>query len=148
MEIKITVLKHGPEDIPKYATQGSAGMDIQAAIDKPIIVKPGKRILIPTGFKVEIPENFEIQVRPRSGLAIKHGISVLNSPGTIDSDYRGEIGVILINHGDTDFKINPFDRIAQIVVTQIIKVNIIKNDDLSKTQRGSGGFGSTGENND
>lgn len=148
MEIKITILKHGPEDIPKYATQGSAGMDIQAAIDKPIIVKPGKRILIPTGFKVEIPENFEIQVRPRSGLAIKHGISVLNSPGTIDSDYRGEIGVILINHGDTDFKINPFDRIAQIVVTQIIKVNIIKNDDLSKTQRGSGGFGSTGENND
>ena len=104
--------------------------------------------LIPTGFKVEIPTNFEIQVRPRSGLAIKHGISVLNSPGTIDSDYRGEIGVILINHGDTDFKINPFDRIAQIVVTQIIKVNIIKNDDLSKTQRGSGGFGSTGENND
>tara|TARA_B110000438_G_C15790610_1_gene640498 strand:+ start:140 stop:586 length:447 start_codon:yes stop_codon:yes gene_type:complete len=148
MEIKITILKHGPEDIPKYATQGSAGMDIQAAIDKPIIVKPGKRILIPTGFKVEIPENFEIQVRPRSGLAIKHGISVLNSPGTIDSDYRGEIGVILINHGDKDFKINPFDRIAQIVVTQIIKVNIIKNDDLSKTQRGSGGFGSTGENND
>jgi len=148
MEIKITILKHGPEDIPKYATQGSAGMDIQAAIDKPIIVKPGERILIPTGFKVEIPENFEIQVRPRSGLAIKHGISVLNSPGTIDSDYRGEIGVILINHGDTDFKINPFDRIAQIVVTQIIKVNIIKNDDLSKTQRGSGGFGSTGENND
>ena len=148
MEIKITILKHGPEDIPKYATQGSAGMDIQAAIDKPIIVKPGKRILIPTGFKVEIPENFEIQVRPRSGLAIKHGISVLNSPGTIDSDYRGEIGVILINHGDTDFKINPFDRIAQIVVTQIIKVNMIKNDDLSQTQRGSGGFGSTGENND
>ena len=148
MEIKITILKHGPKDIPKYATQGSAGMDIQAAIDKPIIVKPGERILIPTGFKVEIPENFEIQVRPRSGLAIKHGISVLNSPGTIDSDYRGEIGVILINHGDTDFKINPFDRIAQIVVTQIIKVNIIKNDDLSKTQRGSGGFGSTGENND
>lgn len=148
MEIKITVLKHGPEDIPKYATQGSAGMDIQAAIDKPIIVKPGERILIPTGFKVEIPENFEIQVRPRSGLAIKHGISILNSPGTIDSDYRGEIGVILINHGDIDFKINPFDRIAQIVVTQIIKVNIIKNDDLSKTQRGSGGFGSTGENND
>ena len=148
MEIKITILKHGPEDIPKYATQGSAGIDIQAAIDKPINVKPGKRILIPTGFKVEIPENFEIQVRPRSGLAIKHGISVLNSPGTIDSDYRGEIGVILINHGDTDFKINPFDRIAQIVVTQIIKVNIVKNDDLSKTQRGSGGFGSTGENND
>ena len=148
MEIKITILKHGPEDIPKYATQGSAGMDIQAAIDKPIILKPGERILIPTGFKVEIPINFEIQVRPRSGLAIKHGISVLNSPGTIDSDYRGEIGVILINHGDTDFKINPFDRIAQIVVTQIIKVNIIKNDDLSKTQRGSGGFGSTGENND
>ena len=148
MEIKITVLKHGPEDIPKYATQGSAGMDIQAAIDKHIIVKPGERILIPTGFKVEIPENFEIQVRPRSGLAIKHGISVLNSPGTIDSDYRGEIGVILINHGDIDFKINPFDRIAQIVVTQIIKVNIIKNDDLSNTQRGSGGFGSTGENND
>ena len=148
MEIKITILKHGPEDIPKYATHGSAGMDIQAAIDKPIIVKPGERILIPTGFKVEIPENFEIQVRPRSGLAIKHGISVLNSPGTIDSDYRGEIGVILINHGDIDFKINPFDRIAQIVVTQIIKVNIIKNDDLSKTQRGSGGFGSTGENND
>ena len=148
MDIKITILKHGPENIPKYATEGSAGMDIQAAIDKPIIVKPGERVLIPTGFKVEIPINYEIQVRPRSGLAIKHGISVLNSPGTIDSDYRGEIGVILINHGNKNYQINPFDRIAQIVVTQIIKVKIIKNNNLSYTQRGSGGFGSTGESND
>jgi dUTP pyrophosphatase len=111
-------------------------------------VKPRERVLVPTGFKVEIPINYEIQVRPRSGLAIKHGISVLNSPGTVDSDYRGEIGVILINHGDTNFKINPFDRIAQIVVTQIIKVKIIKNNNLSDTQRGSGGFGSTGDRND
>ena len=148
MEIKITILKHGPENIPKYATEGSAGMDIQAAIDSPIIVKPRERVLIPAGFKVEIPINYEIQVRPRSGLAIKHGISVLNSPGTIDSDYRGEIGVILINHGDTNYQINPFDRIAQIVVTQIIKVKIIKKNNLSNTQRGSGGFGSTGESND
>ena len=148
MEIKITILKHGPKDIPQYATEGSAGMDIQAAIDTPIILKPRERVLIPAGFKVEIPINYEIQVRPRSGLAIKHGISVLNSPGTIDSDYRGEIGVILINHGEINFKINPFDRIAQIVVTQIIKAKIIKNNNLSDTQRGSGGFGSTGEGND
>ena len=145
MEIKITILKHGPEHIPKYATEGSAGIDIQAAINKPIIFKPRERVLIPTGFKVEIPINYEIQIRPRSGLAIKHGISVLNSPGTIDSDYRGEVGVILINHGDTSFKINPFDKIAQMVVTKILKVNIVREYNLSDTKRGSGGFGSTGE---
>lgn len=146
MEIKITVLKHGPEDIPKYATQGSAGMDIQAAIDKPIIVKPGERILIPTGFKVEIPENFEIQVRPRSGLAIKHGISVLNSPGTIDSDYRGEIGVILINLSKDKFVISSGDRIAQLVVCKHEQPKIVLSNSLSETQRGDKGFGSTGVN--
>ena len=144
MEIKITVVKHGPEDIPKYATQGSAGMDIQAAIDKPIIVKPGERILIPTGFKVEIPENFEIQVRPRSGLAIKHGISVLNSPGTIDSDYRGEIGVILVNISNENFVVEDGERVAQLVIAKHEVAEWINVEDLSETKRGSGWFGSTG----
>lgn len=147
MEIKITILKHGPKTIPSYATEGSAGIDIQAAIYKSINLKAGERILIPTGFKVEIPANYEIQIRPRSGLAIKYGISVLNSPGTIDSDYRGEVGVILINHGNTNFKINPLDRIAQMVVTKIVKVNIITEGNLSETMRGARGFGSTGESN-
>ena len=144
MELKITILEHGPKNIPQYATNGSAGIDIEAAIAKPININTGERALIPTGFKVEIPINHEIQIRPRSGLALKYGITVLNSPGTIDSDYRGEVGVILINHSNESFQINPLDRIAQMVITKIIKVNIIKNNILSETKRGTGGFGSTG----
>lgn len=148
MELKITILQHGPKNIPQYATNGSAGIDIEAAIDKPININSGERVLIPSGIKVEIPINHEIQIRPRSGLALKYGITVLNTPGTIDSDYRGEIGVILINHSNKSFKINPSDRIAQMVISKIIKATIIKNNTLSETLRGTGGFGSTGKNNE
>lgn len=148
MNIKITLLKHGPKNLPKYATEGSAGIDIQAGIKKPIKIEPGERILIPSGFKMEIPKNYEAQIRPRSGLAIKHGITVLNSPGTIDSDYRGEIGVILINHSNKNFTVEPKDRIAQMIICKVTKINLIELNVLSNTKRGSGGFGSTGDNNE
>ena len=148
MDIKITLLKHGPKFLPNYATQGSAGIDIEAAIKDSIKIGPGERILIPTGFKLEIPINYEIQIRPRSGLAIKHGITVLNSPGTIDSDYRGEVGVILINHSNKNFIIEPRSRIAQMVICSVAKSNLIQANILSDTKRGSGGFGSTGDNNE
>ncbi len=148
MEMKITLLKHGPKILPKYATEGSAGIDIMAAIKEPINIEPGERILIPSGFKLEIPIEYEIQIRPRSGLAIKHGITVLNSPGTIDSDYRGEIGIILINHSKNKFIVNPKDRIAQMVICKVEKMNLVKVSLLNNTERGSGGFGSTGTNNE
>ena len=148
MDVKITLLKHGPKVLPQYATEGSAGIDIGAAIQKPIHIGPGERILIPSGFKLEIPIKYEVQIRPRSGLAIKYGITVLNSPGTIDSDYRGEIGVILINHSNKNFIVNPKDRIAQMVICKIAKMNLVKVSFLNNTERGSGGFGSTGGNNE
>jgi dUTP pyrophosphatase len=148
MDLKITLLKHGPKVLPKYATKGSAGIDIKAGIKKPIKIAPGERILIPTGFKLEIPINYEVQIRPRSGLAIKHGITVLNSPGTIDSDYRGEVGVILINHSNKNFIVEPQDKIAQMVICNTTKAKLIKTKILSKTERGSGGFGSTGDNDE
>lgn len=148
IKIKINLLDHGSQELPKYETSGSSGMDLKAAIVKPIILKINERKIIPTGIKVEIPEGYEIQIRPRSGLAIKYGITVLNSPGTIDSDYRGEIGIIAINHGNKDFKIMPNDRIAQMVVSKIIYAEIIKVDKLNKTQRGTRGYGSTGKNNE
>lgn len=148
MDVKITLLKNGPKVLPEYATEGSAGIDIGAAIQKPIHIGPGERILIPSGFKLEIPIKYEVQIRPRSGLAIKYGITVLNSPGTIDSDYRGEIGVILINHSNKNFIVNPKDRIAQMVICKIAKMNLVKVSFLNNTERGSGGFGSTGGNNE
>tara|TARA_B100001175_G_scaffold218194_2_gene185626 strand:+ start:243 stop:689 length:447 start_codon:yes stop_codon:yes gene_type:complete len=148
MDVKITLLKHGPKVLPEYATEGSAGIDIGAAIQKPIHIGPGERILIPSGFKLEIPIKYEVQIRPRSGLAIKYGITVLNSPGTIDSDYRGEIGVILINHSNKNFIVNPKDRIAQMVICKVTKMNLVKVSLLNNTERGSGGFGSTGNNNE
>ncbi|MFP6778786.1 MAG: dUTP diphosphatase [Alphaproteobacteria bacterium] len=148
MDVKITLLKHGPKVLPEYATEGSAGIDIGAAIQKPIHIEPGERILIPSGFKLEIPIKYEVQIRPRSGLAIKYGITVLNSPGTIDSDFRGEIGVILINHSNKNFIVNPKDRIAQMVICKIAKMNLVKVSFLNNTERGSGGFGSTGGNNE
>ncbi|TPW31404.1 dUTP diphosphatase [Martelella alba] len=129
---------------PAYETAGSAGMDIRAAIDEPLTLAPGKRALVPTGFVFEIPEGFEAQVRPRSGLAIKNGITCLNSPGTIDSDYRGEVKVILINHGDADFVIERGMRIAQIVIAPVTQLKIALVSDVTDTLRGSGGFGSTG----
>ena len=147
MNIKITLLDHGPRDIPDYASKGAAGIDIEASIKEPIRVEPGERILIPSGFKIELPINYEAQIRPRSGLAIKHGITVLNSPGTIDSDYRGEVGVILINHSDKNYVIEPRTRVAQMVICSLPKINLVKVNILSNTERGSGGFGSTGDNN-
>jgi len=148
MNVKITLLKHGPKVLPEYATEGSAGVDIVAAIQEPISIGPGERILVPSGFKLQIPVEYEVQIRPRSGLAIKHGITVLNSPGTIDSDYRGEIGIILINHSKNKFIVNPKDRIAQMVICKVTKMNLVKVSLLNDTERGSGGFGSTGNNNE
>lgn len=132
--------------LPSYATLGAAGADIRACITGPVVIKPGERALIPTGLFFEIPEGYEIQVRPRSGLALKHGITCLNSPGTIDSDYRGEIGVILINTGKEDFTVENNDRIAQIVLSPVVRADFIPAGNLSETERGTGGFGSTGKN--
>ena len=131
--------------MPEYATIGSAGMDIHAMLDEVVTLHPGERRLIPTGLKIELPEGFEAQVRPRSGLALKYGVTVLNTPGTIDSDYRGEIGVVLINLGQEDFEIKNGDRIAQMVVAPFAQVNWNEVLILDNTVRGEGGYGHTGE---
>ena len=130
--------------LPEYKTSGSAGADLRALIEEPIILKPMQRCLIPTGLSVELPKGIELQVRPRSGLALKHGITVLNTPGTVDSDYRGELAVLLINLGNEDFKIENGDRIAQAVIAQAIQADFVQKDELSNTERGAGGYGSTG----
>jgi dUTP pyrophosphatase len=130
--------------LPKYQTQGSAGLDLQAYIKEPIILKPGEIILVPTGLAIALQEGYEAQIRPRSGLALKNGITVLNSPGTIDADYRGEICVILINHSKQDFTITCGLRIAQMVIAQYAFASIVEVEELSATNRGEGGFGSTG----
>ena len=130
--------------LPSYKTVGSSGMDLMALTDKPITILPKKSYLVPTGISVAMPKNYEIQIRPRSGLAAKNNISVLNTPGTIDSDYRGEIKIILFNHGSDDFLINNGDRIAQIVLMPIHKIDFEEVDNLPDTVRGEGGFGSTG----
>ena len=140
-------LPHNPElPLPAYATAGAAGMDLCAAVphDKPVQLAPGARGLIPTGFAIALPTGFEAQVRPRSGLALKHGVTVLNTPGTIDSDYRGEIGVILLNTGDTPFSIARGDRIAQMVIAAVAQAQPVEVQELVETERGAGGFGSTG----
>ena len=131
--------------LPSYKTYGASGMDLMAFIEKPINLKPGKSCLVPTGLSVAFPEKYEIQIRPRSGLAAKNSISVLNTPGTIDSDYRGEIKVIIYNHGNSDFLINNGDRIAQMILTPVVKMQLEETMDLPKTIRGIGGFGSTGK---
>ncbi|MFZ1289676.1 MAG: dUTP diphosphatase [Melioribacteraceae bacterium] len=131
--------------LPSYSTEGSSGMDVRAAIENEIILKSGKVILVPTNLSVEIPFGFEIQARPRSGLAAKHGIGVLNSPGTIDSDYRGEIKIILFNFSDENFVIKRGDRIAQLVLAEVILANINEVEDLNSSRRGEGGFGHTGK---
>ena len=143
---KVLIKKLDPSvELPAYKTNGSSGMDLMAFIQNPISLKPHYSCLVPTGISVAFPSEFEIQIRPRSGLAAKNNISVLNTPGTIDSDYRGEIKVILYNHGDSDFLINNKDRIAQIILTPIIKMNLEETDNLPETIRGEGGFGSTGK---
>ena len=144
--VKILVKRlNSKVQLPKYKTDGSSGMDLMAFLDKPISILPKKSELIPTGLSIAIPNNTEIQIRPRSGLAAKNNISVLNTPGTVDSDYRGEIKVILYNHGDKEFIVNSEDRIAQMVLTPIIKASFEEVDDLPETIRGEGGFGSTGK---
>ena len=144
--VKVLVKKlNSLAKLPSYKTDGASGMDLMACIEKPISLEPGKSCLIPTGLAVAFSEKFEIQIRPRSGLAAKNSISVLNTPGTIDSDYRGEIKVILFNHGKSDFLINNKDRIAQMILTPVIKMDLEETDDLPETIRGEGGFGSTGK---
>lgn len=133
------------DPIPNYATSGSAGMDIRAALKENITLKPGQIELVPTNISVEIPAGYEIQVRPRSGLAIKHGIGVLNSPGTIDSDYRGEIKIIIINLSKKDFVVASGDRIAQLVLSKVYFAEMKESDELKESKRGDGGFGHTGE---
>ena len=132
-------------ELPAYKTNGASGMDLMAFIKESITLKPQNSCLVPTGISVAFPREFEIQIRPRSGLAAKNNISVLNTPGTIDSDYRGEIKVILYNHGNTDFVISNKDRIAQMILTPVIKMNLEETDNLPETVRGEGGFGSTGK---
>ena len=144
--VKILIKKTSKEVItPKYKTAGSSGVDLSAFLDKEVVIKPNSSDLIPTGLQVAIPEEFEIQIRPRSGLAAKESIGVLNSPGTIDSDYRGELKIILFNHGNKDFIINNGDRIAQMVLVPILKMEFEEVDSLPDTVRGQGGFGSTGK---
>ncbi len=130
--------------LPTYETNGAAGMDLRAAVSDPVVISPNQIKLIPTGLQVELPVGVELQVRPRSGLALKSGISVLNSPGTVDSDYRGEVGVILINHSEKDFVVNRGDRIAQAVFAKYEVAFLIPSETLSETLRGQSGFGSTG----
>ena len=143
---KVLIKKLNAEvELPAYKTKGASGMDLMAFIKEPVTLKPQKSCLIPTGISVAFQDDYEIQIRPRSGLAAKNSISVLNTPGTIDSDYRGEIKVILYNHGNSDFLINNKDRIAQMVLTPVIKMNLEETDNLPETIRGEGGFGSTGK---
>lgn len=147
MSVAVSVrrLPHGSDlPLPAYATPGSAGLDLQAAVAAPVTLPPGGRDAIPTGLAIALPEGWEAQIRPRSGLALKSGVTVLNSPGTIDADYRGEIKVILINLGHTPFVIARGDRIAQLVVAPVSQLTWFEADSLPETQRGSGGFGSTG----
>jgi len=145
--IKVKRINQSFEDVelPSYSTEGSAGMDIRAAVENEMIVHPTEIVLVPTNLSVEIQEGFEIQVRPRSGLAIKHGIGIMNSPGTIDSDYRGEIKIIMMNFGKEDFKISRGDRIAQLVVSKVFHAVLEVNDNLNSSRRGEGGFGHTGK---
>ena len=144
-KIKVGITVENNVEVPKYMTEGSAGIDVSANIEKEIELKPLERYLVPTGIKLEIPEGFEVQVRPRSGLAFKHGITVLNTPGTIDSDYRGEIKVLLINLSNEIYKIQPNERIGQLILGKVYKLDFEIKDGLSETKRGDGGFGHTGK---
>ena len=144
--VKVLIKKlNSAVKLPEYKTNGASGMDLIAFIKQSIIVKPKTSSLVPTGISVAFSEDYEIQIRPRSGLAAKYNISVLNTPGTIDSDYRGEIKIIIYNHGDTDFNINNGDRIAQMILSPVIKMELKETNNLPETIRGAGGFGSTGK---
>jgi dUTP pyrophosphatase len=130
--------------LPEYKTAGAAGADVTAFIDAPLEILPGQRVLVPTGLRVEIPQGFELQVRPRSGLALEHGVTVLNAPGTVDADYRGEIRVLLVNLGERAFTLRPGDRIAQLVLAAVARAEFVAAENLAGSGRGAGGFGSTG----
>ncbi len=142
--LEIKVINRGHQPLPTYATPQSAGMDLRANLDEPVVLRPMERRLIPTGLHIALPEGFEAQVRPRSGLALKHGLTVLNAPGTIDADYRGEIGVVLINLSQEAFTINDGERIAQLVVARHEQVDFSLVETLDTTERGEGGYGHTG----
>lgn len=142
--MKVKVINKSKHELPAYATEGSAGMDLRANIDAPIVLHPMERKLIPTGLYIALPMGYEAQVRPRSGLALKHGISVCNSPGTVDCDYRNEIGVILINFGQEDFVVNDGERIAQMIIAKYERAEWEPVDELDETERGMGGYGHTG----
>ena len=142
--MKIKIVNHSKHPLPKYETEASAGMDLRADLEAPVLLKPLQRELISTGLFVEIPVGYEAQIRPRSGLAFKHGVTVLNTPGTIDSDYRGEVRVILVNLSSDDFMINDGERIAQMIIAKHEKADWLDVEILEDTQRGKGGFGHTG----
>lgn len=142
--MKINVVNKGHQPLPRYATAQSAGMDLRANLDEAITLRPMERRLIPTGLHIALPEGYEAQVRPRSGLALKHGITVLNAPGTVDADYRGEIGVVLINLSQQDFVVNDGERIAQLVIARYEQGEFVEVETLDETERGEGGYGHTG----
>ena len=144
-KVVVKVVREGNVLLPKYETSGSAGMDVRANIEEPIILGSLERVLVPTGLKIAIPEGYEVQVRPRSGLAIKHGITLLNTPGTIDSDYRGELKVIMVNLSKDEYTINPQERIGQLVLNKGAQMELVEVDSLDETERGAGGFGHTGK---
>ncbi len=145
MKVKIKRLPHAKDlPLPYYATEQASGFDLMAAVEEPVIIKPMERKAIPTGIAIELPEGFEAQIRPRSGLALKYGITLLNSPGTVDADYRGEIKVVLINLGQEEFVVRRGDRIAQMVICPVVRVMLEEAQELTPTERGPNGFGSTG----
>jgi len=143
--MKVRIVNKSKHSLPEYSTDFSAGMDIKANLDNPIVLEPGKRVLVPTGLYMELPKNFEAQIRPRSGIALKYGITVLNTPGTIDSDYRGEVGIILVNLSDETFIINDGERICQMIIAKHETIEWIATENLNDTLRGKGGFGHTGQ---
>ena len=147
VRVEVCLLPHGEGlALPAYQTAHAAGLDLLAAVahDAPLVLEPGRHALVPTGLTIALPEGFEAQVRPRSGLAAKHGVTVLNAPGTVDADYRGEVSVLLINHGDKAFTIRRGERIAQLIIAAVVRADLVPVTSLSSTMRGSGGFGSTG----
>lgn len=143
--IEIKVVNTGKQPLPEYATLQSAGMDLRANIDSPVLLKSLDRHLFPTGLHIQLPEGYEAQIRPRSGLAIKHGITCINTPGTIDSDYRGDVGVELVNLSKEDYVVQPGERIAQMVIKEFVKGVLVSTDKLDETERGEGGFGHSGK---
>ena len=145
LKVQVKILPHGKElPLPKYMSEHAAGMDLYAGVEKEITIPPGEWKLVPTGISIALPDGYEAQVRPRSGLALKQGVSVLNTPGTVDADYRGEVGVILMNHSKQDLVVKRGDRIAQMIINKIERIEFEKVEELPETERGAGGFGSTG----